>query len=126
MIGNNVKSLFLTDETSSWSDRIPFVLLFSIATSIDLFQNKLSRETIRRLSGAEFHVKQIDIETIFRDLHNEHSPPFFGSGLSEFLLQQRKDFIQSPSAFAQTLKVFYSKITLLEGVLMELCASTSI
>lgn len=112
MIGNNVKSLFLTDETSSWSDRIPFVLLFNIATSIDLFQNMLSRETIRLLSGAEFHVKQIDIETIFRDLHYEHSPPFFGRGLSEFLLGQQNDFIQSPFAFAQALKVDHKEVPL--------------
>jgi len=90
---------------SSWNDRIPFVLLFSIATSIELFQSKLSRETVRRLSGTEFHVEGVDTEKIFRDIHYQEPVLFFGPTISNLMLRQHLDFIQSSAAFAQTLKV---------------------
>lgn len=90
---------------SSWSDRIPFILLFSIATSVELFQSKLSRDPIRHLSGAEFQVKRIDFERIFKDIHHQELTLFLGSTISNLILQQHKDFIQSPTAFVQTVKV---------------------
>jgi len=97
--------LLLINSLSSWSDRIPFVLLFSIATSIELFQSKLSRETIRRLSGAEFQVNRVDTDLIFQDIHYQEPALFFGPSISSLILGQQHDFIQSPAAFAQTLKV---------------------
>lgn len=97
--------LSLISSISSWNDRIPFVLLFSIATSIELFQSKLSRGTIRRLSGTEFQVERIDTEVIFRKVHYHEPALFFGPAVSSLMLRQQHDFIQSPTAFAQTLKV---------------------
>lgn len=93
------------DFVSSWNNRIPFVLLFSIATSIQLFQDKLSKETIRRLSGTEFKVERVDTEEIFRQIHDQEPSLFFGPAIGDLILKQRHDFIQSPAAFAQTLKV---------------------
>lgn len=105
IFATDVWNLLLTHVISSWNDRIPFVLLFSIATSIELFQSKLPRETVRRLSGSSFHVKQIDVQQIFQIIHHEESALFFGSGLSSQILEQNRDFIQSFSAFAGTLRV---------------------
>lgn len=96
---------FITDHCSSWIDRIPFLLLFSIATSVDLFQEKLSRDTIRRLQGALFHIDTIDTEDIFRAIHCGRSDLLLGPGLSRTILQHSRDYVQSPFSFIQTLKV---------------------
>ena len=60
---------------------------------------------MRRLAGAEFHVKRIEVDEIFRDLHYDDTALYFGPALSGLVLQQYRDFIQSPMAFAWTLKV---------------------
>ena len=93
---------------SSWSDRIPFVLLFGIATSVELFQEKLSRETIRYLDGSVFDVQQVDVEDIFKEFQSEQTTLWVGPGLSRFILQRQKDYIQSHSSFINALKVMTS------------------
>lgn len=40
----------------SWLDRIPFVLLFGVATSVDLFQARLPKQAAHRLTAAQFDV----------------------------------------------------------------------
>ncbi len=90
---------------SSWGDRIPLVLLFSIATSIEIFQEKLSRETIRYLDSSVFNVQQIDIEVVFKAFQSEQSTLWVGPGLSRTILEQQKDYIQSLSFFINSLKV---------------------
>ncbi|KIH87828.1 origin recognition complex subunit [Sporothrix brasiliensis 5110] len=40
----------------SWFDRIPFVLLFGVATSVDLFQARLPKQAAHRLSAAQFDI----------------------------------------------------------------------
>jgi len=88
------------------------VLLFSIATSIELFQAKLPKESIGRLAGAEFGLKHIDFDETFQAIHYDDSAVYFGPAISSRILQQQRDFIQSPAAFAQTLKVFRLSISL--------------
>lgn len=90
---------------SSWSDRIPFVLLFGIATSVELFQEKLSRETIRYLDGSAFDVQQVHIEDVFKAFSSEETTLWMGPGLSRIILQRQKDYIQSHSSFINALKV---------------------
>ena len=89
----------------SWSDRIPFVLLFNITTSVDLFQSKLPRATIRSLTGATFYVTQIDIEKILQDIHYMEPTLLLGSNLSSQLMDHQRNHIQSTHAFIRTLKV---------------------
>ena len=91
--------------SSSWSDRISFVLLFGIATSVELFQESLSRETIRCLDGSVFDVQQVDVEDAFRAFQSEQSTLWLGPGLSRAMLQRQKDYIQSHSTFIDSLKV---------------------
>ncbi|KAL6715870.1 Origin recognition complex subunit 3 [Lecanora helva] len=97
----------LIDVFSSWNDRIPFVLLFSLGTSIEFFQSKLPRDTIRRLAGEEFHLRRIDVNEIFQSLHHGDSCLYFGPTLSSLILQHHRDFIQSPMAFGQAIKYAY-------------------
>ncbi len=95
----------VADIKSSWSDRIPFVLLFGIATSVELFQEKLSRDTIRHLDGAAFDVQQVDVEDVFKAFQSEQPALWVGPGLSRLILQRQKDYIQSQSTFMNSLKV---------------------
>lgn len=93
------------DLKSSWNDRISFVLLFGIATSVELFQEKLSGDTIRLLDGSAFDVQQVDIEDVFKAFQFEQSTLWVGPGLSRLILQRQKDYIQSHSTFINSVKV---------------------
>ena len=93
------------DLRSSWNDRIPLVLLFGIATSVELFQEKLSRETIRLLDGSAFDVQQLDIENVFKAFQSEQPTLWVGPGLSRVILQRQKDYVQSHSTFIDSVKV---------------------
>ena len=107
------KYMNAADVRSSWNDRIPFVLLFGISTSVELFQEKLSRETIRYLDGSAFDVQQIDVEDIFKVFQSGQTTLWTGPGLSRIMLQRQKDYIQSHSSFINSLKV---TTTVLPGV----------
>lgn len=92
---------------SSWNDRIPFVLLFGIATSVDMFLDKLSRATVKRLHCGRFDVAQLEIEDIFKAATSMEHPvgPWLGPSLSSAILQRQKDYFQNISGFVQALKV---------------------
>ena len=105
---------------SSWNDRIPFVLLFGIATSVELFQENLSRDTIRYLHGSAFDVQQVDIEESFKAFQSEQSTVWVGPGLSRNILQPQKDYIQSYSTFASALKVTPTVLSIFPHKLMRL------
>ncbi|CAD6583165.1 MAG: hypothetical protein ASARMPREDX12_001195 [Alectoria sarmentosa] len=97
----------LIEVLSSWSDRIPFVILFGIATSVELFQEKLSGDTINYLDGSAFAIQQVDVEEIFKAFQSEQSTLWIGPGLGRIILQRQKDYIQSPSTFINSLKYAY-------------------
>lgn len=97
----------IANSASSWNDRIPFVLLFGIATSVDMFLDKLSRATLKRLQCGRFDVAQLEIEEIFKAATSLEHPvgPWLGPSISGAILQRQKDYIQSISAFVQALNV---------------------
>lgn len=90
---------------SSWNDRIPFVLLFGIATSVDMFLDNISQATVKRLHCGIFNVVQLEIEEIFKAASSLDAPvgPWLGPSLSSAILQRQKDYLQNISAFTQTL-----------------------
>ncbi|MCJ1287384.1 hypothetical protein MMC26_006733 [Xylographa opegraphella] len=102
VLGNVVEVL------SSWQGRIPFVLVLEIGTSIDLFQEKLSRATIRRLQGTSFEMKDAveTIEMMFRTATapGESASLYIGAGLLKMFLDRQIEHIQSVHAFMQSLK----------------------
>lgn len=91
--------------SSCWKDRIPFVLLFGIATSCKLFQSNLSRSAIRSLEGRQFDIERADPEELLKMIHREPRSIFLGSGLCKSLVDRQKDFIQSPQSLIQAIKV---------------------
>ncbi|KAL8672188.1 MAG: hypothetical protein Q9168_003352 [Polycauliona sp. 1 TL-2023] len=91
---------------SSWHDRIPFVCLFGIKTSVELFQEKLHRMTIQRLHGAHFEVAQIDVDRIFKTVSSSELKKIFwlGSGIINLILQAQQHSIQSIASFTRSLQ----------------------
>ncbi|RAL63424.1 hypothetical protein DID88_003845 [Monilinia fructigena] len=92
---------------NSWRDRIPFILLFGIATSVDLFQKRLSRAAARCLHGSQFDVGQTSatLETIFlKVIARSDAPIKLGPGILSSLMERQNDHVQSVQAFIGALK----------------------
>ena len=96
------------------------MLFFGVATSIDLFQTKLSRDAIQALDGRAFNVEQVDVEKLFAVIHAEPNISetdtndyydsetrivWLGPALSKSMMDRQGDYIQSPFSFKQALKV---------------------
>lgn len=114
----------VADVKSSWRKQIPFVLLFGIATSVELFYEKLSKDTIKYLDGSAIDAHQVDAEDIFKAFQSEQPTLWVGPELSRNILQRQKDYIQSHSSFINSLKVitslFFIFLTLLIRRLVRL------
>lgn len=94
--------------SSSWIDRIPFVLLFGIATSLDLFQERLPRTASRTLHGAQFDVEQTSslVERIFKKVLAGGSAPLrLSTVLVASLVERQQEHAQSVQAFTAAVKV---------------------
>ncbi|KAI9795823.1 MAG: hypothetical protein M1835_005146 [Candelina submexicana] len=95
---------------SSWLNRIPFVLMFGIATSEEIFHDKLSRTAIRCMRGEMFDVEQIEecLEQVFNQaLMGPETALWLGPKLSSMLLQRQRNDVQSIQAFVKSLKYAY-------------------
>jgi origin recognition complex subunit 3 len=89
-------------------DRIPFVLLFGIATSVELFHDRLSRSASSCLHGAQFDVEQTSLilERVFQKaVAGSKAPLRLGPVLVSSLMERQHDHIQSVQAFTAALKV---------------------
>ncbi|KAH7416938.1 origin recognition complex subunit 3 N-terminus-domain-containing protein [Cadophora sp. MPI-SDFR-AT-0126] len=95
---------------SSWKDRIPFVLLFGIATSVDLFHERLSQAASRSLEGRQFDVEQTSslLERIFeKAVSGGEASLRLGSKLVAELIERQEDHVQSVQSFVGALKYSY-------------------
>ncbi|CZS94593.1 hypothetical protein WAI453_013319 [Rhynchosporium graminicola] len=95
---------------SSWSDRIPFLLLFGIATSVDLFNERLSRSASRSLKGRKFDVEQTSsqLERIFQTaVSGAEASLRLGTKLVSELIERQQDHFQSVQSFVEALKYSY-------------------
>ncbi|OCK81041.1 hypothetical protein K432DRAFT_296423 [Lepidopterella palustris CBS 459.81] len=95
---------------SSWMDRLPFLLLFGIATSSESFQSNLSGAALRLLKGEEFNVTQADdiFEKIFcTTVGSPEVSLYLGPDLSRRLVDRQKDHVQSVQDFSDAVKYAY-------------------
>ena len=98
----------MANTSSLWSDRIPFVLLFGIATSIDNLQQRLSQRAVRYMQGRQFNVDQADkiLEQIFfATTGGENAPLRLGASLSDMLLQRHREHILCVQDFIDAVQV---------------------
>src|ERR1700749_3528540 len=102
------KSRIQSNTSSSWSDRIPFVLLFGVATSVDVFQERLPQSTLRCMQGQSFNAVQSQelLERIFcSTIVGSSIPSRIGPNLARAILKRPKEHIQSPNEFIDAFQV---------------------
>lgn len=94
-----------------WHARVSFVLLFGIATSVDSFQDRLSRTALRSLQGKEFDVVQSEelLEQVVLTLIDAKgdSPRYvwLGPELVSMLMERQKDHVQNVTEFVDAVQV---------------------
>ncbi|TKX23515.1 origin recognition complex subunit 3 [Elsinoe australis] len=94
---------------SCWKDRIPFVLLFGVATSIGTLQTKLSRRAIRCLRARRFDATNAEatLENVFADVYFPQTKLWFGSGFSQAVLTRQRDFLANPQTVIDSVHYGY-------------------
>ncbi|KAL5381457.1 hypothetical protein DPSP01_007171 [Paraphaeosphaeria sporulosa] len=100
----------MVDLFYSWLDRLPFVLLFGIATSSESFEDRLLGKSLRYLDGQQFDVTQSDdiIEKLFRaTVAHPDTEPHIGPNLCRRILERQKDHVQNIQDFVHGLKYAY-------------------
>ncbi|KAF2750713.1 hypothetical protein M011DRAFT_416928, partial [Sporormia fimetaria CBS 119925] len=94
----------------SWLDRLPFVLLFGIATSAESFEDRLSGKSLRYLEGQKFDVTQSDeiTEKLFRaTVASTDLSLRIGSHIASRIMDRQKDHVQSTQDLSDSLKYAY-------------------
>ncbi|EUC36655.1 hypothetical protein COCCADRAFT_2309 [Bipolaris zeicola 26-R-13] len=100
----------MVDLLHSWIDRLPFVLLFGIATSAESFEERLSGNSLRYLEGQKFDVTQSDeiIEKLFRaTVASTDVGLHIGPTICRRMLDRQKDHVQNTQDFCDGLKYAY-------------------
>ncbi|KAK8089047.1 origin recognition complex subunit [Apiospora hydei] len=95
---------------SSWLDRIPFKLLFGVATSVELFQARLLKSTCQLLYGRQFDVEQADtiVEKIFKTaVAHVDAPLRIGPVSLQMVLDRQRDQAAGVPIFVSSLKYAY-------------------
>ncbi|USP77235.1 hypothetical protein yc1106_04509 [Curvularia clavata] len=98
------------DLLHSWLDRLPFVLLFGIATSAESFEERLSGNSLRYLEGKKFDVTQSDeiIEKLFHaTVASRDVGLHIGPNICRRMLDRQKDHVQNTQDFCDGLKYAY-------------------
>ncbi|KAF3899000.1 Origin recognition complex subunit [Trichophyton interdigitale] len=95
---------------SSWLDRIPFVFLFGIATSVTYLESRLPRSTVKLLEGRLFDFQDFgdSVDRIFAALFAQNNEgPWIGHSVSHTLMDRSGDCFQSPERFGNIIKYAY-------------------
>ncbi|KAI6249950.1 Origin recognition complex subunit 3 [Erysiphe necator] len=95
---------------SSWRDRIPFTFIFGVATSVDLFDERIPRAASRCISGHQFEAEQTNslLQRIFsRVIAGADVPLRLGPELITALMELQKNYAQGIQAFLTALKFAY-------------------
>ena len=93
---------------SAWRDRIPFVLLLGISTTVDLFEARLPKSTIRLLNCRHFDAS-IRVNPCLEIYQKLHSPSHgsvisFGPAVSSVLLEISREQDASAASFSRAIK----------------------
>ncbi|KAF7558536.1 hypothetical protein G7046_g5623 [Stylonectria norvegica] len=92
---------------NSWRPRIPFTLLFGIATSVELLQARLLKSACQLIYGAQFDVIQTAaiLETVFKTAVAAADVPVrLGASLLRSMLDRQHDQVAGVQTFVMSLK----------------------
>ncbi|GAM82657.1 hypothetical protein ANO11243_006390 [Dothideomycetidae sp. 11243] len=94
---------------SCWKDRIPFVLIFGVATSVENLQINLSKKAIRCIRGRRFDVVNADfaLEDLFDHVHSDNTSVWIGANLCRSIVDRQKDFLQNPQTIIDSVQYAY-------------------
>ena len=99
----------LIELMSSWLDRIPFVCLFNVATSVEFLQQRLSRSAVRCLNGRLFDAAPSSAETqlVFASITRPDTCLWIGPTLLATALERQTDYIQSTDELTDVVEYAY-------------------
>jgi origin recognition complex subunit 3 len=99
----------LIELMSSWLDRIPFVCLFNVATSVEFLQQRLSRSAVRCLDGRLFDAAPSSAETqlVFSAITHPEARLWLGPTLLASALERQSDYIQSVDELVDVVEYAY-------------------
>ncbi|XEU98733.1 hypothetical protein FSHL1_004020 [Fusarium sambucinum] len=95
---------------NSWRPRIPFTLLFGIATSVELLQARLLKAGCQQIYGAQFDVIQTSaiLENVFKvAVAASDTPVLMGTSLLHAMLDRQHDQVSGIQTFTMSLKYAY-------------------
>ncbi|KAK6540929.1 hypothetical protein TWF694_008313 [Orbilia ellipsospora] len=90
--------------------KIPFILLLGIATSEEIFYEKLPHSTIRLLRGERFDVQRFEesMEQVFEEaVLSSQSVLKLGPRVADLIFERQKDHTRSVGGFVMSLKYAY-------------------
>ncbi|KIW83585.1 hypothetical protein Z517_02830 [Fonsecaea pedrosoi CBS 271.37] len=94
----------------SWSDRIPIILFVGISTTVELFESRLSRQTVSMLDAEIFATSpDFNLEDRLFDLyeaiqHDQTAEVFLGPSVVNELATLAEDQGTTPATFARAIK----------------------
>ncbi|OAL37389.1 hypothetical protein AYO20_03238 [Fonsecaea nubica] len=94
----------------SWSDRIPIILFVGISTTVELFESRLSRQTVSMLDAEIFATSpDFNLEDRLFDLyeaiqHDQTAEVFLGPSVVNKLATLAEDQGTTPATFARAIK----------------------
>lgn len=94
----------------SYLDRIPFVLLLGIATSLEIFHERLPKARIRMMRGEKFDVERAEecLAQVFNDVVlGDNSVLRLGPSMCDLLIERQRNHTQSIQTFVAALKYAY-------------------
>jgi origin recognition complex subunit 3 len=94
-----------------WRERLPITLIFGIATSLEIFQERLPMSSLRHLKGKHFDVVQRQelLEEIFLATITGSGISFrVGPSLVNAIMGRQRDHIQTIDDFIDSLQVIFS------------------
>ncbi|WPH02686.1 Hypothetical protein R9X50_00555200 [Acrodontium crateriforme] len=99
----------LIEILASWRDRIPFVCLFNVATSVDFLQQRLSTAAVKCLDGRLFDVAPSAevVEQVFSIVTDPSSLLWLGPNLAGMTLERQSDYIQSIDTLVDAVQYAY-------------------
>ena len=100
----------LVNAISSWTDRIPIVLLFGVATTLELFESRLPRAVFQHLDAEVFDVSPSEdgVYKLYQCVQDDETARLWlGPAISSLLLERSKDQDDTTENFVRSIRYVF-------------------